>query len=110
MHGGIQHEKTDPEVARRIERTLESDLSEEGQAFLHVQDEDTSWFGALKDDDGDLVFQDYGRYPDLMAEKSTQNQKLRYPGLVSFVGQTGAGKSTVVKLLIEVWVLASKII
>jgi predicted acylesterase/phospholipase RssA/energy-coupling factor transporter ATP-binding protein EcfA2 len=99
--GGIPHEKTNPAVAKTIETTLEPILSDEEQEKLHVQDQDTFWFGAGKDEQDDMVFQDHGRYANLMAEQSSRKRKLRYPALVSFVGQTGAGKSTLIKLLIE---------
>lgn len=99
--GGIPHEKSNPDVAKKIEKILESALNDEQQAMLHVQDEDSSWFGTGKDEHDDLVFQDYGRYANIMAEKSARHRRLRYPALVSFVGQTGAGKSTLVRLLIE---------
>ncbi|KAL2820557.1 hypothetical protein BDW59DRAFT_174473 [Aspergillus cavernicola] len=101
---GIPHEKTDPRLAKIIEQTLEIELDEKAQALMHLNDENSSWFGTLRDDDDDMVFHDHGRYADLMAEMSARKRQLRYPGLVSFVGQTGAGKSTVVKLLIEIQV------
>ncbi len=98
---GIPHERTDPSVAKKIQIALEANLTDREQAMLHVQDEDTSWFGAWKDEKDDMVFQDYGRYANLMAENSARERKIRYPALVSFVGQTGAGKSTLIRLLIE---------
>lgn len=36
-----------------------------------------------------------------MADSFTENIGTRYPQIVSFIGQTGAGKSTVVKMLID---------
>jgi energy-coupling factor transporter ATP-binding protein EcfA2 len=71
--------------------------------MLHIQDEDTSWFCAWKGEEDEMVFQDYGRYATLMAETSARERKVRYPALVSFVGQTGAGKSTLIRLLIELY-------
>ena len=59
------------------------------------------------------MFQDYGRFTELMEttrpsnnsgfqeEWPTIDRDRRTPSLVSVVGQTGAGKSTIVKLLIE---------
>lgn len=58
------------------------------------------------------IFQDYGRLTDLMSSTNRQAYRFivdgtplrrdrRTPSLVSFVGQTGAGKSTLIKLLIE---------
>lgn len=99
---GLPHEKSDPFVARKIFDTLQAEHSIEQQALLHVQDEDTSWFGTGEDEGtGEFVFQDFGRYPRLMAETSTQHRRIRYPALVSFVGQTGAGKSSLIRLLIQ---------
>lgn len=102
VQGGIPHEKTDPRLAKIIEQTLEVELDEKQQSWMHLKDENSSWFGTTRDDDDDMVFHDHGRFADLMAEMSARKRQVRYPGLVSFVGQTGAGKSTVVKLLIEV--------
>jgi predicted acylesterase/phospholipase RssA len=99
--GGLPHEKADPIVAKTIGQTLEAETNDEEQAMLHIQDEDTSWFGAGKDEQDDVVFQDYGRYANLMAERSSRDRTAKYPALVSFVGQTGAGKSSLIRLLIE---------
>lgn len=100
---GLPHEKTDPAVAKKIFQTLQSDRDNEEQALLHVKDEDTSWFRAGRDEDNDVVFQDYGHYARLMAEKSARSRRVRYHSLVSFVGQTGAGKSSLIRLLIELY-------
>ena len=60
------------------------------------------------------VFQDYGRYTELLAntqetwtstfQASQPERNGRTPSLVSFVGQTGAGKSTLIKLIIDLGV------
>lgn len=47
------------------------------------------------------MFQDYGRYSEIMAQSNTGEHSARYPQLVSFIGQTGAGKSTLIRMLIE---------
>jgi hypothetical protein len=99
---GLPHEKSDPLVARRIFETLQSERNEEQQALLHDQDEDSCWFGTGKDGDtGETVFRDFGRYSRLLEELSSRRRLTRFPALVSFVGQTGAGKSSLIRLLIE---------
>lgn len=85
---------------------------------LYKDEEDATWFGIGHNRAGDPVFEDYGRYTTLMAESILPIPKVRYPYLVSFIGQTGkstnlvyidgffntiigAGKIAVVKLLIN---------
>jgi energy-coupling factor transporter ATP-binding protein EcfA2 len=68
---------------------------------MHLDDEDTTWFGIARDANDLPIFQDYGRYATIIANSSTGEYKVRYPQLVSFIGQTGAGKSTIVKMLID---------
>jgi hypothetical protein len=101
--GGLPHEQTDPVVAKKIRSAFEANLTDREQAMLHIQDEDTGWFGAWNGEQDEMVFQDYGRYATMMAETSARERKVRYPALVSFVGQTGAGKSTLIRLLIELY-------
>lgn len=87
-------------IAKKIKETLESHItSEDDRKLLHQQDEDKTWFGILREDNGFPSFQDYGRYANLMAESSRStmsssgrgsgSRDSRYPSLVSFVGQTG---------------------
>ena len=57
-----------------------------------------------------MVFQDYGRYANLMAESSARERKVRNPAHVSFVGQTSAGKSTLIWLLVELNSSATKLL
>lgn len=73
----------------------------EVQQFLHLEDKDTIWFGVARDETQQPIFQDYGRYATIIADSTTGDHKLRYPQLVLFVGQTGAGKSTIKKMLID---------
>ncbi|KAI9701837.1 MAG: hypothetical protein M1836_001181 [Candelina mexicana] len=97
----IPHEKTDHELAEKIKAVLEPNTTEAQQEALHKKDENTTWFGVVRDPMDEPVFQDYGRYANIMAEGSSGVRSSRYPSLVSFVGQTGAGKSTLIKALIE---------
>ena len=58
--------------------------------------------GVSRDVTGRPNLQDYGRYATLMGSlhplESAQN---RYPQLVSFIGVTNAGKSTIIKMLVN---------
>lgn len=95
------HEKADPAMTRIIEATLDVNISDGEQTKLHLLDELASWFGAIRDHD-EVVFRDHGRYASLMAEHSLAHRKRSYPALISFVGDTGAGKSSLIKLLIKI--------
>jgi hypothetical protein len=90
--GGIPHVKTDQAVADKLRATFESSPDDKEQQVLFQEDENTAWFGVVKDESGDLIFHDYGRYADIMAgiakERGPSNNN-RFPGLVCFVGETG---------------------
>ncbi|MCJ1264961.1 hypothetical protein MMC22_004836 [Lobaria immixta] len=94
------------------ETLLEVKTTDEEQAVLYQNDQDTTWFGIIKHDGGLPIFQDYGRYATLMTNTSRSERSrdfmgvvdggdTQYPNLVSFVGQTGTGKSTIIKLVID---------
>jgi hypothetical protein len=71
---------------------------------LHEDDESTKWFGVSRDSTGRPNFEDYGRYATLMSSISPislQSSGNRYPQIVSFIGVTNAGKSTLIKMLIN---------
>jgi len=91
--GNVPHEKTSRELAIKIKKILEPDLNGAIQEELHTQDENTTWFGIIREDGELPIFQDYGRYATLMSDTGPQgnleHHETRYPGLVSFVGQTG---------------------
>lgn len=87
-------------VLERLEAILNPDPDPDRQEELHLQDRDTTWIG-IDQEDNVPVFQNYGRYQTIMADSLTEGTGIRYPQIVSFIGQTGAGKSTVVKMLID---------
>ncbi|PVI00816.1 hypothetical protein DM02DRAFT_592134 [Periconia macrospinosa] len=110
--GNIPHEKTNAVVARKIQRVLDPPSTEEKRSQLHENDEQKAWFGIERPNNGSSpIFQDYGRYENLLATteeswhpqfQTTQlGRDSRTPSLVSFVGQTGAGKSTLIKLIVD---------
>lgn len=115
--GEVPHEKTDPMIAEKVQKVMFPPVDEWTREQLYRDDEITSWFGVERPSDfGPPMFQDYGRFADLMAntdpirnnqgdsfvaDETSLGRDNRTPSLVSFVGQTGAGKSTLVKLLID---------
>lgn len=111
-------EKIDRLVVERYQNIFEPPSSIDKQDGLYKDEEDATWFGIGHNRAGDPVFEEYGRYTTLMAESMLPTPKVRYPYLVSFIGQTGksanldysyfffntiigAGKSAVVKLLVN---------
>ena len=81
---------------------------------MHMDDIDTTWFGVVREGHERPMFQDYGRYATIVAgvknlrleatpslSPTSDGDEALYPSLISFVGQTGAGKSSLIKLLID---------
>jgi energy-coupling factor transporter ATP-binding protein EcfA2 len=112
--GSLPHEKTPPHVAKKIKAVLNPQLKEEQREKLHLDDIDTTWFGVVREGHERPMFQDYGRYADLVASvkqlrvdsvstlaTTSDIGEALYPSLVSFVGETGAGKSSLIKLIID---------
>lgn len=86
---GHAHEKIDRLVVERYQDIFEPPSSIDEQDALKKDEEDATWFGIGHNRAGDPVFEDYGRYTTLMAESLLPILKVRYPHLVSFIGQTG---------------------
>lgn len=121
--GDVPHERTDHNMAKTIQTVLQAKTTDEEQAVLHQNDQDTTWFGIIREDRELPIFRDYGRYATLMTSTPrfagiVNGSDTRYPSLVSFVGDTGktpfknayqalltyflgAGKSTIIKLVID---------
>ncbi|KAG8629356.1 hypothetical protein KVT40_003221 [Elsinoe batatas] len=100
---GLPHEKTDASIFRRFRSILHPSVdSIEKVKLAHEQDSSSKWFGVTKDSSSRLKFDDYGRYSSLMSSlRHPTDHQHRYPQLVSFVGVTNAGKSTIIKMLIQ---------
>ena len=98
----MPHEKTNPFVVRRLKAILHPTRSADEIQRLHEEDESTKWFGVARDLTGRPNFEDYGRYATLMSSISPiEGLGNRYPQLVSFIGVTNAGKSTLIKMLVN---------
>ncbi|KAI0143270.1 hypothetical protein BJ166DRAFT_87666 [Pestalotiopsis sp. NC0098] len=98
---GKPHEKADPFVLHRMREILDPARTETQHEAELREDEDTSWFGFGRDPLGQPLFHDYGRFGAIMADSASDDVPERHPQLASFIGETGAGKSTVIKLLID---------
>ncbi|KAI1360297.1 hypothetical protein F5Y08DRAFT_331673 [Xylaria arbuscula] len=88
---GKPHEKADPLVVGRLRQILEPMRTEEEHEAELLEDQDTTWFGYGRD---------ASNHPHLY-ETHTEETGERFPQLASFIGETGAGKSTLIKLLID---------
>ncbi|KAI1125989.1 hypothetical protein F5Y10DRAFT_279102 [Nemania abortiva] len=98
---GKPHEKANPLVVDRLRQILEPTRTEEEHELELLEDQDTTWFGYGRDASNHPQLYDYGRFAAIMAETHTEETGERYPQLASFIGETGAGKSTLIKLLID---------
>ncbi|OTA56311.1 FabD/lysophospholipase-like protein [Hypoxylon sp. EC38] len=99
--GGKPHEKADLVVIQRLRQIFEPLRTETDHEVELARDQETTWFGFGRDSSGHPIFQDYGRLAAIMSESHVVGTTDRYPQLVSFIGETGAGKSTLIKLLID---------
>lgn len=91
-------------MVKRLQGILNPTRNPDMIQRLHEDDESTKWFGVSRDATGRPNFEDYGRYATLMSSISPvnlQNAGNRYPQIVSFIGVTNAGKSTLIKMLIN---------
>ncbi|KAI1367159.1 hypothetical protein F5Y08DRAFT_350010 [Xylaria arbuscula] len=112
---GISHEKTSSNTAEKVHNVLCPPTDEIARSSLYRADASTAWFGVERPDDSSPpIFHNYGRFTELMEATAPIRQHSlfqedmegvsrdrRTPSLVSFVGQTGAGKSSLIKLLID---------
>ncbi|KAI1385436.1 FabD/lysophospholipase-like protein [Hypoxylon trugodes] len=98
---GKPHEKADPLVVHRLRQILEPTRTEAEHESELLEDRDTTWFGFGRDASGHPLFHDFGRFAAIMSETVTDENAERYPQLATFIGETGVGKSTLIKLLID---------
>ncbi|KAL7784152.1 hypothetical protein V8C37DRAFT_420748 [Trichoderma ceciliae] len=96
---GRQHEKVDEDVFKLLQDIFDQVPIQEQQR-RYQNDTDTTWFGVCnKGDEPHLGWSD--RLVDILHESQGRDHVVRFPHLVSFVGQTGAGKSTIIKMLMS---------
>lgn len=97
-----KHEKTELELANLILSILNPESDEAKQAELHEKNQTSKWFGVMREDGSNRShFHDFRRFPRLAGGSETDPGDL-FPCLISFVGDTGAGKSTMINGLLKV--------
>ncbi|KAM0714524.1 hypothetical protein Q7P37_009820 [Cladosporium fusiforme] len=99
--GPSMHDKVDIDIIRRYQSSLNPSRDIHVIRKLHEEDQKTQWFGVIRETSRTL-FKSHDRYPTLMSGMlAATDFDDRYPKLVSFIGVTNAGKSTLIKMLIE---------
>ena len=97
-----KHEKTSLELAELINAILCPDTNLYAHNELHHRNLETKWFGVIEDSTTrGPRFHDSGRFTHLV-NGSERHPSEQYPCLATFVGETGAGKSTLISALIKV--------
>ena len=86
---GLPHEQTVERIYQLLRPIYHPAEEEKEIRQLHIEDQQTAWFGVEKNKSGNPLFQDHGRYAALMSETKQPSATTRFPQLVSFVGQTG---------------------
>lgn len=95
-----------PHPSEKLAQALTSHLDEGTRENLHLNDYATLWFGLNTSNNNSLSFEEHPRFGDLMRQHRERypNESAVYPCLVSFIGGTGAGKSTLIQMLIrQLW-------
>jgi hypothetical protein len=100
----IQKARSSPEVARAFEGSAVFEIYQRrvwlNSSDTFEKDEDAKWFGLVEDTSFDLPvcrIVETPRFSEIMESSvhaSPQSPKRQYPSFVSFVGETGAGKSS----------------
>jgi hypothetical protein len=86
-----------------INRLLDSNVSRRKQRNLHMKDVWATWFGVpyYQSTDSRPQLYTYSRLQNLLQRHTIGQVGDQYPALVSFYGDTGGGKSTLIRALIR---------
>ncbi|KAK5163057.1 uncharacterized protein LTR77_010992 [Saxophila tyrrhenica] len=98
---GLPHEKADPAQVQRLRNILTPPDDKQEIWRRHREDKTTKWFGVVRDPAGRPYLEDYGRYASLRMTRLKVAGRQQSPQLVSFIGVTNAGKSSLISMLIQ---------
>jgi hypothetical protein len=84
-------------------KILKPSWTDEEREFHYRRDISALWFSVDRKESGELEFEDFPRFNQLMFEHRQEHggSPSYYSRLVSFIGTTGAGKSTLIRMLME---------
>jgi len=99
----MPHERVNPDLVPLIEGVFNPSNDRDVVEKLRECDKSSKWVDVVRDAFGRYVLEDYGCYSSLFAQTSAKSAERhpQFPQLVSFIGDANAGKSTLIKLLID---------
>jgi energy-coupling factor transporter ATP-binding protein EcfA2 len=94
------HQKTNVRIAKLVDSILHPRADIENSKKRHRENRATKWIGVSTDEHGTPTMKDFRRFEDLAFDQENPSEE-QFPSLVTFVGSTGAGKSTLINALIK---------
>ncbi|KAH8672607.1 hypothetical protein BGZ60DRAFT_563027 [Tricladium varicosporioides] len=100
------HRQIPVHIYEFVDKTLNANVKTHEQDLLHEADARSLWFGMTTEGGTSPQFINSDVYQDLISS-SFHDRHQQFPSLASFVGPTGAGKSTLIKSLSKIGSLES---